>query len=114
MNRQPISRTALILLGAVLLAISYGSVALAQTATPKPSDYATDVQNGQIALRTDPAVAANAKEVNDSEKHEGDVDNETAEVKEAVEPQEAAEAAEPAESEIRSEPSSNSGAGGQR
>ncbi len=88
-------------LGAFLLVIGligYGSAAFAQTATPKPSDYATDVQAGQAAIQNDPAVASNAKEVNDSENDEGDVDNEPAEVKEAVEPQEATEAAESSES----------------
>ena len=84
----------LTVLGAFLLVIGYGSVAFAQTATPKPSDYATDVQAGQAAILNDPVVASNAKEVNDSESDKGDVDNEPAEVKEAVEPQEATEAAE--------------------
>lgn len=92
-------------LGAFLLVVGYGSVASAQTATPKPSDYAIDVQAGQKALQNDPATAANAKEVNDSEKDEGDVDNEPAEVKETVEPEEASEPDENSES--------NSGEGGQ-
>lgn len=84
----------LTVLGAFLLVIGYGSAAFAQTTAPKPSDYATDVQAGQSAIQNDPIVASNAKEVNDSESDEGDVDNEPAEVKEAVEPQEATEAAE--------------------
>lgn len=81
-----------------LLVIGYGSVAFAQTATPKPSDYATDVRDGQEAIQNNPVVASNAKEVNDSESDEGDVDNEPVEVKEAIEPQEATEAAEASES----------------
>ena len=98
MNKQHKNYAALMVVGAFLLAIGYGSVAFAQTATPKPSDYATDVQTGQAVLKNDPVAATNAKEVNDSESDEGDVDNEPAEVKEAVEPQEATEAAETGES----------------
>lgn len=94
MNKQYKNRFAPTVLGAFLLATSYSSVAFAQTATPKPSDYATDVQTGQAALRNDPVAATNAREVNDSEIDEGDVDNEPVEVKEAVEPQEATEVAE--------------------
>lgn len=101
----------LTVLGAFLLVIGYSSAALAQTATPKPSDYATDVQAGQAAIQNDPAVASNAKEVNDSESDEGDVDNEPAEVKEAVEPQEATEAAETSESGESSGGSESSGDG---
>lgn len=109
MNKQRKNHIALTVLGAFLLAIGYGSVALAQTATPKPSDYAIDVQTGQAALQNDPVATANAKEVNDSENDEGDVDNEPAEVKEAIEPQEATEAAETSESGEGSESSSNGG-----
>lgn len=99
MNKPSKNRTVLALFSAFLLAIGYGSVALALPATPQPSDYATDVQAGQAALQNDPVAAANAKEVNDSENDEGDVDNEPAEIKEAVEPEEATEAAEAVESD---------------
>lgn len=113
MNKQRKNHAVLTVFGAFLLAIGYGSVALAQTATPKPSDYATDVQTGQANLQNDPVAAANAKEVNDSENDEGDVDNESAEVKEAIEPEEAvepkeaSEAAETGESDGGSESSSS-------
>lgn len=98
MKEKSSNSISLAILGAFLLVIGYGSAAFAQTAAPKPSDYATDVQAGQAAIQNDPAVASNAKEVNDSESDEGDVDNEPAEVQEAVEPQEATEAAETSES----------------
>lgn len=82
-----------------------GGIALAQTAptTAKPSDYAVDVSQGQQTLLTDPVAAAQAKEVNDSENDEGGIDNEPAEIKEAVEPSEAEEAVEPAEAEEQAE-----------
>lgn len=119
MNKQRKHYTSLTVIGAFLLAIGYGSVALAQTSAPKPSDYATDVQTGQAALQSDPAATANAKEVNDSESDAGDVDNEPAEVKEAVEPQEATEAAETGESkdsgsQESSGTTNNTQTGGQR
>lgn len=90
--------TTLAVFGAFLLAMSYGAVALALTAAPAPTDYATDVQAGQATLQADPVAAASAKEVNDSESDAGDVDNEAAEVKEAIEPAEATEPAEAGES----------------
>ncbi len=82
-------------LAAIILS---GGIALAQTApitpttaTTKPSDYAVDVKQGQQTLQTDPAAAAQAKEVNGAENDEGDVDNDPVEVAEAVEPAEAEE-----------------------
>lgn len=90
---------------AILVAIILsGGIALAHTApptptttTPKPSDYAVDVSQGQQTLQTDPDAAAQAKEVNDSENDEGGIDNEPVEVKEEVEPAEAEEPAEASE-----------------
>ena len=106
-------------LAAIILS---GSIALAQTApttptttTTKPSDYAVDVSQGQQTLQTDPAAAAQAKKVNDSENDEGDIDNEPAEVKEAVEPAEAKEQAKPGEkAESSGSNDSNSGSNPER
>lgn len=97
-NKTHTNRFLVTMLGAFLLAISYSSLALAQTAATQPSDYAADVKTGQATLQSDPVAAASAKEVQDSENDEGEVDNEPVEVKEAVEPQEATEAAETSDS----------------
>ena len=102
-------------LAAVILS---GGIAMAQTAptTPaKPSDYAVAVSQGQQTLQTDPAAAAQAKEVNGAENNEGDIDNEPAEVKEAVEPAEAEEQAETNEGgEASGSNDSNSGSNSER
>ncbi len=97
MKRSTTKYGAMTILAAFALVLGVVTVALAQASPTTPSNYATDVQAGQNAVKNDPVVAAAAKEVKDSEKSEGDVDNEPAEVKETVEPQEATETKEVSE-----------------
>jgi len=94
--------------------LGIGGVAIAQTSnnpsttttsttgtTTKtvPSNYAVDVNAGQATLKKDPVAAAQSKEVKAVETSKGEVDNEPAEVKEAIEADEATEEVEAVESE---------------